>query len=425
MRLFYSVLLYALLPGLCCYLGWRSLKDSSYQKGWRERLGFGRYQRADVLIHTVSMGETQAALPLIQNLRATYPHLKLCLSCSSPTAYALLTDKFQGEAQITYLPFDFVHGVKRFVAEIQPKVAFILESEIWPNLIAELKAQQAHLVLGNARMSAQTHAAYQKAKRLMAPAFSSLDQCLVQTQTEAQRFCDMGVAKDKVRVSGSLKFDLNIDLEHREQATHWQGLWQGRPVWVAGSVHPKELPVILASHQQLLQHMPDALLVLVARHPENFVPFAKAVAQAKINCVRWSEQPTCFAEQQVFLVDTMGALLGCFGAADVAFVGGSLNAHGGHNPIEAAVFGVPVLMGPSTFNFAEICHLLEQSQHLSLVDSCEALTLKLMHYMMHPAQRDADGQAGKAVVAQHAGAQKMHMLALQSTLAQLGLVASE
>lgn len=423
MRLFYSVLLYVLLPGLCCYLGWRSLKNSSYKKGWRQRFGLGCYQRADVLIHTVSMGETQAAVPLIQNLQAMYPHLKLCLSCSSPTAYAILTEKFQAQAQITYLPFDFIHGVKRFVAEVKPKVGLILETEIWPNLIAELKAHQAQVILGNARLSAKTHATYQKASGLMLPAFAHLDQILVQTHTEAQRFYDLGVANDKVQVSGSLKFDLHIGSEQHQQVASWQSFWQGRPVWVAGSVHPKELAVILASHQQLLKHMPDALLVLAARHPENFDGFAKAIAKQGLRYTRWSEQPQDFTNTQVFLIDTMGVLLSCFGAADVAFVGGSLNAHGGHNPLEAAVFGVPVLMGPSTFNFAEICNLLQQIQHVSTVHSSEELTSKLMHYLTHPEQRKADGLAGQALIQQHSGAQKVHLTALQSTLAHLGLIA--
>lgn len=410
-RFLYTVLLYVLSPLLLVYLGFRAIKSVDYRGRWGERFGLAKLMPTDVLIHSVSMGETLAAIPLIRLIRQHYPDLHLTVTTTSPTGSAQVRRAFAaelnaGQMQHCYLPFDLLWSVKRFLRQLSPKWCLIMETELWPNLVAVAKQQGVKLMLANGRLSAKSAAQYAKHPRLTAPMLGRLDAIAVQTQAEALRFIKLGVPSDNISVCGSLKFDLTISPELADKALQLRQGWQraSSPIWVAGSVHPGEFDAVLAAHKSVLSKWPDALLIIAPRHPEQFDAVALAVANKGFTFVRRSEQQSVDSTTQVLVGDTMGELLTFYGAADQAFVGGSLIVHGGHNPLEPVAMGLPVLCGPNHRDFAQITQMLQAAGALRIVDSPAALAAHLCEYFAQPALAETAAAAGLAVVEANRGA---------------------
>ncbi|MGI2258575.1 lipid IV(A) 3-deoxy-D-manno-octulosonic acid transferase [Shewanella sp. GXUN23E] len=424
-RIGYSILVTLLSPLLLLYLLLRARKSPQYRLRWSERFGLKKVQATDMLLHSVSMGETLAALPLIRRLLANHPELSITITTSSPTGSAEVVKAFSaelasGRVQHVYLPFDLPWCIGRFVRQVQPKVCVIMETELWPNLIHYAAKQGARVMLANGRLSAKSFAQYQKWPKLSRPMLSALEVIAVQTDAEARRFVELGVKPGKVQVCGSLKFDLQLDPQLQPQAQAMRRDWHKAdvPVWVAGSVHPGEFAAVIAAHQALLRQCPQALLIMVPRHPEQFANAAQALADSGQTFVRRSEQTPVTADTQVLLGDTMGELLQWYGTADFAFVGGSLIVHGGHNPLEAAALGLPVIMGPNYRDFLEITGMLQQAGNLVVVDDAAALALKVTELAANDSARAQAGAAGVTVLERNRGALARQYALVESQLTQ-------
>lgn len=405
-RIFYSLFLYLLFPLVVLYLAFRAIKSVDYRRRWSERFGLAKLEQTDVLIHSVSMGETLAAIPLIKQLMAAHPDYLFTVTTTSPTGSAEVVKAFGDKVQHCYLPFDFSYAIKKFLRQLQPKVCIIMETELWPNLVHFAARQQVTVILANARLSQKSADKYAKKRRLAVPMLNKLKLITVQTQAEAERFIHLGVEAERLQVCGSLKFDLTIDPIKKQQANTLRDQWHrvNSPIWVAGSVHPGEFEAMLSAHKQLLSYFPDALLIMAPRHPEQFNLAAITITQSGLTLARRSMHDEVNGQTQVLLGDTMGELVMLYGTADQAFVGGTLINNGGHNPLEPAAMGLPVYVGPNHWDFAEITQLLADAGALSCITSAEQLAQELQHKFADNLLYQSASFAALAVVEQNRGA---------------------
>ncbi|MBB1364418.1 MAG: lipid IV(A) 3-deoxy-D-manno-octulosonic acid transferase [Shewanella sp.] len=405
-RIVYSLFLYLLFPLVILYLAFRAIKSVDYRSRWSERFGFAKLTKTDVLIHSVSMGETLAAIPLIKQLMTVHPDYAFTVTTTSPTGSAEVTKAFGDTVQHCYLPFDFSYAIKRFLRQLQPKVCIIMETELWPNLVHFAEQQQVTLILANARLSQKSADKYTKKRRLAVPMLNKLNLITVQTKAEAERFITLGVTRQRIHVCGSLKFDLTIDPIKKQQANTLRAQWDrvNSPIWVAGSVHPGEFEAILSAHKQLLACFPNALLIMAPRHPEQFNLAAITITQSGLTLARRSMNDEVNSQTQVLLGDTMGELVMLYGTADQAFVGGTLINNGGHNPLEPAAMGLPVYVGPNHWDFAEITQLLADAGALICINSADELAQELQNKFTNSHMYQSASFAGLAVVEQNRGA---------------------
>ena len=407
MRTFYSAIWYLLLPFLFLRLWLRGRQAPAYRQRWKERMAWGyrpgTLQRS-IWVHAVSVGETLAAVPMIERLLADYPETPLLVTTTTPTGSERVKALFGDRVTHVYCPWEVPTALNRFLRAFDPKMVIVLETELWPNLCAAVKRHGAKLMLMNGRLSEKSYRGYSKFPRLVRPMMARFDALAVQTPVERERYVALGAWPERVHAIGSVKFDMSLDDTVRQAAAGLRAEIGERPVWIAASPHPGEDEPVLAAHKSLLKTLPTALLVLVPRHPERFGSVAQLVRHQSLTLARRSKQEAIAADTQVYLADTMGELLMLFGVADVAFVGGSLVPVGGHNLLEPAAWGKPVVTGPHLHNFAAISELLDKADALTLVDNADALAITLQGLFRHPDRRQSQGQAAAAVVEANRGA---------------------
>ncbi len=406
MRTLYSFLWYLLLPFLFLRLWLRGRKAPAYRLRWKERMAWGYRPgtlKNSLWVHAVSVGETLAAAPLIERLLADYPDVPLLVTTTTPTGSERVQALFGDRVTHVYCPWELPTALTRFMRAFDPQLVIVLETELWPNLCAAVKHHGAKLMLMNGRLSEKSYRGYGKLPRLIRPMMARFDALAVQTRVEAERYMALGAWPERVYPIGSVKFDMTLDAAVKQAASGLRASFGDRPVWIAASTHPGEDALVLAAHKTLRAQKPDALLILVPRHPERFDGVADQVREAGLSVARRSQQEPA-ADAAVYLADTMGELLMLFGACDVAFVGGSLVPVGGHNLLEPAAWEKPVLTGPHLHNFTAIAQLLDEAGGLSVVDSGEALGDKLQALMSDPDQCVQQGQAAAAVVEANRGA---------------------
>ncbi|MFZ2290048.1 MAG: lipid IV(A) 3-deoxy-D-manno-octulosonic acid transferase [Halopseudomonas yangmingensis] len=405
MRTLYTLIFLLCMPLVLLRMLYRAWRAPAYARRWHERLGFGGDLRPHgIWVHAVSVGESIAAAPMLRELQQRYPQHPLTVTCMTPTGSAQIRRLFGEQIGHAYLPWDLPWLQRRLIRRLRPKLLVIMETELWPNLIAECKRAGVPVVLANARLSERSARGYQRLDWLVRPMFASLDWVAVQTAAEAQRFADLGVPTAALTVTGSIKFDLSPDPERQRQAEQLRAGWGQRPVWIAASTHAGEDEQVLAAHRQLLRDWPDLLLLLVPRHPERFDAVARLVRDSGLGLRRRSEAEPLTAAQQVFLGDSMGELMMFYSCADIAFVGGSLVPSGGHNYLEPAALGLPILTGPQRFNFTEISQLLEGAGALVQVENAAELERQVGVWLDDPQQAKVAGEAGAAVVRDNQGA---------------------
>ena len=407
MRPFYSVIWYLLLPFLFLRLWLRGRQAPAYRQRWKERMAWGYLPgtlKNSLWVHAVSVGETLAAVPMIERLLADYPQMPLLVTTTTPTGSERVKALFGDRVTHVYCPWELPTALNRFLRAFDPKMVIVLETELWPNLCAAAKRHGARLMLMNGRLSEKSYRGYSKFPRLVRPMMARFDALAVQTPVERERYVALGAWPERVHAIGSVKFDMTLDDTVRQGADALRAMIGERPVWIAASTHPGEDEPVLAAHKALLETAPQTLLVLVPRHPERFDGVAQLIRQQGLGLARRSKQDTVTADTQVYLADTMGELLMLFGVADVAFVGGSLVPVGGHNLLEPAGWGKPVLTGPHLHNFTAISNLLDDAGALTLVDNADALAIALQALFRYPDQRQRQGQAAAAVVEANRGA---------------------
>ena len=403
----YTLLLYLLVPLVLLRLAWRGLRAPDYWRRWPERFGFIEPPLGArvIWIHAVSVGEVQAAEPLVRALLEKYPAHSLLVTTVTPTGSARVMALFGDEVAHVYAPYDLPGAVKRFFLRVRPQLAIVMETELWPNLFHACRDRQVPLLLVNARLSEKSMTGYLRVKRLVARTLGNITDIAAQGEADAQRFERLGAQQDRITVSGNLKFEQRIPPNLLERAEVLRRDWgTGRPVWVAASTHEGEDELLLDVFSRLRERFADCLLVLVPRHPERFKSVAELCRQRGLNIVLRSEMRPCDADTRVFVGDSMGELPLFLAAADVAFVGGSLVPHGGHNLLEPAGLGIPVVTGPHVFNFTEICELLLQAGACEKVGNTEELAVTLGRWLGDANERHRVGEQGRAVVEKNRGA---------------------
>nr|WP_064493913.1 lipid IV(A) 3-deoxy-D-manno-octulosonic acid transferase [Pseudomonas chengduensis] len=419
-RLLYTLLLHLALPLIALRLALRARKAPAYARRINERfsLGLPAMKPGGIWVHAVSVGESIAAAPMIRALQARYPDLPITVTCMTPTGSERIQALFGESVQHCYLPYDLPWAAARFLDRVQPRLAVVMETELWPNHIHQCAKRNIPVALANARLSERSARGYARFGKLTAPMLGELSLIAVQTQTEAQRFLDLGARPGCVEVTGSIKFDLKIDAELLQRADALRQQWQAttRPVWIAASTHAGEDEIVLAAHRQLLKTQPDALLILVPRHPERFNSVHELCISERLTTRRRSTAEAVQASDQVLLGDTMGELLFLYALADIAFVGGSLVANGGHNLLEPAALGKPVLSGPHLFNFLEIAAQLREAGAMSEVENAMQLADKVAALLNEPSEMQHMSQAGLSVLKANQGALERLLEGLQRLL---------
>jgi len=421
LRFLYTIAIYLATPVIVLRLIARGLHYRGYFARWRERFGYfpDPHFSDSIWVHAVSVGEVNAALPLIRALRKRYPQLPTVVTTVTPTGSERVRAQLGDEVFHVYLPYDLPRAVRRFLDRIRPSLGVIMETEIWPNLFHACGRRDIPLVIANARLSERSLRAYAPIHRLVAQALSNVGYIAAQSHADARRYRTLGAAPSRVSIAGNLKFDMPIPQGVRERGEALRRAWgDARPVWFAASTHEGEELAVLQAHLDVLHRLPDALLLIAPRHPERF----RAVEQSARNlgfstCTHnGPERPD--ANCQCFVVDVMGAMMRHYAASDLAFVAGSLVPIGGHNVLEPASLARPVLVGPYTFNFEEITRSLIDSGGARRVEAPDALGPAVLELLRDAPLRHRMGANARMVFARERGAVRRTMILIERIYAR-------
>jgi 3-deoxy-D-manno-octulosonic-acid transferase len=423
LRLLYLLALYLTVPLVSLMYLWRGLTDRGYWHNFRERFGFGARQPPQgVWLHAVSVGEVQACAPLVSALARRHPQLPLTVTTFTPTGAARARALFGDVALVRYLPFDLPGAVRRFFARVQPRLAVIFETELWPNLYRECGRRRVPLVLASARISARSVGRYQRLGALFRGTLAQAAVVAAQGEGDAQRFRELGAATDSTHVTGNIKFDFELPADIAARGARLRAEYAAhRPLWVAGSTHAGEEQQVLEAHRLVRAIHPEALLVLAPRHPQRFAEVAQLLAGSGLDFARRSaaDAPAA-ADRAVLLLDSLGELIDFYAAADVAFVGGSLVPIGGHNLLEPAALGIPIVTGPGNSNSAEIARLLLTRGAAASVRDGAELGARVTALLGDARERERMGAAGRASVDSNRGALAKLLALIEPLLAQDG-----
>jgi len=408
-RALYTLVLYLLAPLVLLRLCARAAGNRDYLSGWGERFALGCPERARqgvIWVHAVSVGEVQAAVPLVQALREKYPQRPVLITTMTPTGTQTVLGRLGRDTLHAYAAYDLPGAVNRFLDCWQPAITVIMETELWPNTIHACHARGIPLVLANARLSARSAARYGRFAGFARAMLGKFTAIAAQTGADAERLQALGAERPATHVTGNLKFDVNLPASLAEQAQVLRRAWGSeRPVWIAASTHEGEDEQVLDAFDAIRATRPNTLLILVPRHPERFDAVAALVqARGYGAMARRSQAPLCGPETAVYVGDTMGDLLQLYAAADVAFVGGSLVPTGGHNMLEPAGLGVPVVSGPHVFNFMAVSQLLREAGAAWQVADAAELAQVTGALLDDANRRFRAGENGRQAVAANRGA---------------------
>jgi 3-deoxy-D-manno-octulosonic-acid transferase len=387
----YTLLLYLMTPFIWLYFLFRGSKDSDYLKHWPERLGLIDHSisRGAIHIHCASVGETLAAKPLILAIAHNHPELGLLISTTTPTGRSevnkLIDSQQLSTAQACYLPIDWPGSCQRFIKRTSPSLSIIMETELWPNFLKQLNKFAVPSLLANGRLSQKSLKKYQKHSAFSRQVFAQISQIAAQYQSDKDNFLSLGATPDNLHLVGNIKFDIQLDSQLLERQKHLKQQWsKDRPCWIAASIHPGEFDLVFDIHKALLTACPSLLLIAVPRHSEKFDELKKKSKSYGFSSVNRSDEQPPTSDNSVVIGDTMGELTLLLGAADMAFVGGSLIERGGHNPLEPAACGLPTIMGASFYNFADIVEKMKQAKALTLVNNQQQLQETLQQWIFAP-----------------------------------------
>ncbi len=396
------------LPLLLLRLFWRGRSNPAYRHRWQERFGYyarGSFGLRPIWIHAVSVGEVAAAVPLVKGLRERYPDYPVLFTTTTPTGCDAVTRQFGQSVSHAYFPYDLAFIVRRFLAHFQPRLLLLMETELWPNVIEGCQQAGVAVLLVNGRLSAGSARRYRWIQPLMRQMLEALTHAAMQSQADADRLCDLGARPARVSVTGSLKFDIQIAPSvYEEAAALRRRLGVNRPIWMAASTRPGEEGLLLEAAAQVRARFPSLLLILSPRHPERFVEVLDLCTRAGLKVQRRSADLRCEADTTVFLLDSMGELTRFYATCDIAFVGGSLVPLGGHNVLEPAALGIPIVVGPHMFNFLEITHKLAAGGALQSAPDVAGVSAIVNAWFADSDARDDTGRRGRLIVEANRGA---------------------
>jgi 3-deoxy-D-manno-octulosonic-acid transferase len=423
LRGLYSAALYLLLPVTVYHLIWRSFRQGDYLLRWNERYamyGNRPVPGATVWVHAVSVGEVNAAAPLVNALRARRPDLRLLVTSITPTGSARIRALWGDQVEHVYLPYDLPGAVARFLRHFRPQVGLVLETELWPNLLFGCRDHDVPVWIVNARLSERSLRGYRLLRPWLSRALRTVRGVLAQSPADAARFVRLGADPATTRDVGNLKYDIATGAKEAKLVAECRRRLGGRRAWIAASTHPGEEAEVIAMHRRLRTRWPDLLLLWAPRHPERFRAASLHAVEAgwRVATRRLTRWPD--AADDVFVIDTLGELSAFYGCAQVAFVGGSLEDIGGHNLLEPAAAGTPVVSGPFLRNFADIAARMQAAGALRVGADAEAVAAELEALLASPMQRDAMVAAGLALVEEGRGALERTLALLAADLPRRG-----
>jgi len=419
MRFFYSFLITLGTPLVLLYFAIRGLRDSAYLKRWGERFGFLTIDNrcGGIWIHAASVGEFNAASPLIRSLLKSHPEIPLMITTLTPTGSERVKRDLGDKVAHSYIPIDLPGAVSRFLKRLQPRLIIVMETEIWPNLYLQSQYLDIPLLMANARLSKRSVARLGHMPGFVAKVLHTVDWIGAQSDNDADRLTGCGANPRHIDMTGNLKFDMSVSASLEEKAAALRLRWgRERPVLVAGSTHEADENVVIFAFVALLETLPDALLILVPRYPERFARATQLAKAAGLQTELYSQGEACSKQAQCFVIDTIGELMTYYACADVAYVGGSMGDQGGHNPLEPAALGKPVLMGPNMDNAKEIVTQLLQCQAARLVTNRPGFQQVAEEILTDGVLRDAMGQAGRSLVEKNRGALDLTLKAVERLL---------
>lgn len=431
----YTVMFGLLMPLMVLMLLWRSRRVPSYRQRIGERFGYVPQRTTTaagfapcIWLHAVSVGEVMAARPLVDALLREHPQATCWITTTTPTGSAMVLQLFAAEVARTrvmhsYLPYDLPNGIARFLQRVQPTLWLVMETEIWPNWYYACAKRRIPILLVNARLSARSLRGYARLGGLIRHTLAYVTSLVARSAQDADAFQQLGMPASRILVGGNVKFDLSVPAGLAAKAQQLRQAWGDAPVWVAGSTHEGEDAIILVVYQQLRQTFPQLKLVLVPRHPQRFDAVYEQCQQVAVlrgwQVTRRSQCAELPSDTAILLGDTLGELLLWYALADVAFIGGSLVERGGHNPLEAAIWGVPVVSGQHTANFADMFPALCAAGGAKQVQDAAQLQQVLTDWLSHAPDRQTAGQQARAFVLQQQGATALILQCVQNQFAHV------
>lgn len=410
MRFLYSLALWLALPLIWIRLVVRGIREPAYRERRLERLGFTpvNINKEVIWFHAVSVGETIAVAPAIRFVCDTFPNKPVLVTTTTPAGAAEVQKCLGDYVQHCYAPYDFTFAVKRFLKRIQPEVLILAETELWPNIIWHTQRRGVPVYLINARLSARSTKGYARIHSLSNLMIRSLTGIACQYEDTANRFRQLGANPEVLTVTGSIKFDMKLPSDAEERIRQLKHAWcEERMVWVAGSTHPGEEEIILESFGIIRYAFPNLLLILAPRHPHRSVQLARLCRRKSLGYAMLSDGvPSSSDVAAVLIVNEMGSLVYCYGLADVVFIGGSLEGTGGHNPIEPAVYGAPMIMGANRINFAEVCSRFAEAGCLHSEETADGIAHRVLDLLNDPIVRKRQGLRARQIVEDNRGAER-------------------
>ncbi len=423
MRLAYVIVSYLLAPVYALYWLFRGVAEKAYWERFGQRFGFGYpdLPGGTIWIHAVSVGEVQATAPLVRQLAERFPDRPMLVTTVTPTGAARAQALFGDRVAHSYVPYEATFAVNRFFAAVKPDLALIMETEIWPNLYYGCGMRNIPLVLVSARISPKSVGKYRRWLPLFRETLSFGIVIAAQSEADAERFRSLGANPLRTLVTGNIKFDIELPADLQiKGATLRSQCFGKRPVWIAASTHDGEEGPLLDAHARLRETLPDALLVLVPRHPDRFSNVATLLSRRGIKYVARTQGVSCTPDTEVFLGDTMGEVPLFYAASDIAFVGGTLVPVGGHNLLEPAALGLPIVTGPHLFNTEDIAEMFSSVGASRLVHNDLELAHTLREWFENPELAQAIGNKGRDIVIQNRGALDRFLTLLQPLLKGIG-----
>lgn len=402
----YNVFLILFSPAILLSYLIKLYKRPDYRDRWAERLGrFPTAKRQHGLhIHAVSLGETKVAAKVVSKLLEQHPALPIVFTCSTATASEFIQRQFGDQVDHCYLPFDFPWVVARFLNRYQPKVCVITEVEWWPNLICQNQRRGSPVVMINVKMTDSSARTYLKFESLFHTMAAKVTGVLVQNQASYDRLLKLGISEEKLTLTNNIKFDEQAPRHFPSVIEQLRTSIIGRPVWIAGSTHAEDEAAVFSAFNRLKNIEPSLLLILVPRHPERFNSVYQTCLSHNHNTARRSTNDEITADTDILLGDTLGELSSLYSLADMAFIGGSITDRGGHNPLEAAIYGIPLIMGPSQFNAIDIVESLTAAGALTVIDDADSLYEILARFIKEPEVSRVAGQSSASAMEANQGA---------------------
>jgi len=405
LRLLYNLLIYLLQIPVAAYWVFRGIVNPIYRDRVHQRFGIG-FPQLDrcIWIHAVSVGEVQAAVPLIRAISRRFPNHRMLVTTVTPTGAERVEALFGDSVSHCYIPLEMPIAVDRFFKSVKPDLALIMETEIWPNLYRGCGVRDIPLILVSARISPKSVDSYHRFLPLFRDTLSHGIIIAAQSEADADRFRSLGASAVRTWVTGNIKFDIELpgDLVQRGRDLREQ-VFGNRPVWVAASTHDQEEQQVLDAHRQLREKYPELLLVLVPRHPERFAIVRDLIIKEKFDTVSRTDERLCSASTSVFLGDTMGEVPLFYAASDIAYVGGSLVEIGGHNMLEPAALGLPVISGPHVYNAQDIADMFVELGACHIVNDAQELAIVVNQLLENPQKAVDQGGKGREIVQQNRG----------------------